>query len=111
MNIIKSTSGLSKMDQYKMIKDAGIQSISSLEDKTVLTFEAYILYSDIDKEGEEIQLLSIKTAEGVYATNSKTFIEDFTDALDILDESDITTVTVLKGQSKANRTYYRCSIS
>lgn len=111
MNIIKTTSGLSNMDQYKMIKDASIKSISSLEDNTVLTYEAYILYNDIDKDGEEIQLLSIKTAEGVYATNSKTFIEDFTDALEILDESDITTITVLKGTSKSNRTYYRCSIS
>lgn len=109
MEIIKKTEGLGKMDLYKMVLDSGVKPIKSVAGSQ-LTYEAYCLYSDIDNNGNEVELLAIKAQEGCFTTNSKTFIEDFKKALEFLDESDITTIFVKADKSKSDRTYYRCSI-
>ena len=112
MNIIKSTQNLTKKDRYHMIEDPGVKSISSLEDGAILNYQAFILYSDINSDGDEVELLSLKTEEGAYVTNSSTFIEGFKRALEIFedDESEINQIKVIQGKSKNNRTYYQCSV-
>lgn len=112
MNIIKSSPNLTKKDRYKMIEDPAVRSISSIEEKTALKYESFILYTDINSDGDEVELLSIKCEEGVYATNSKTFIDGFKRALEIFDddESEINIINVIPGKSKNNRTFYQCSI-
>ena len=110
MEIIKKTEGLTNMDQYQMIMDPAVKAIKSVADQT-LTYQAFILYTDLDKDGNEVELLALKTEEGNFTTNSKTFIEDFKKALDILSEAEIGHVVVKADKSKSDRTYYRCSIT
>ena len=81
----------------------------------VLMFVAvvnWMLYSDTDKEGNEQTLLSILSEDNVaYATNSKTFIEAFSELCDMFTESgeEITAIKVIGAQSKAGRHFITCA--
>ena len=72
----------------------------------------WMLYSDMDKDGNEQTLLSILSEDHVaYATNSRTFIESFATLCDMFTESgeEITAIKVIGGQSKAGRHFITCA--
>ena len=112
MKIIKSKNEkLTVKEQYLMSMNPEIRRMRDAEG-TVIPVENWMLYSDVDKDGNEQILLSILSAENVaYATNSKTFIESFLELRDMFLDSgeEITAVKVIGGQSKAGRHFITCA--
>lgn len=77
---------------------------------TVLEVAAWCRYSDVDKDGNERQVLSILTPENeTYATNSATFMDDFKSMCDLFGDNGITAVEVISGTSKSGREYITCA--
>ena len=114
MEIKKVTEGLKAGDIYNMTKGSGIRKMQDAKGE-VLKVEKYVLYTDEDMEGNTKDVLSVETVEGVrYATNSKTFIRNFFDILDMFDsmgEAYGMAFAVGSATSKNGREYLTCDVA
>ena len=112
MKIIRSKNeNLTVKEKYLMSMNPEIQRMRDAEGMNVPVVN-WMLYSDMDKDGNEQTLLSILSEENVaYATNSRTFIESFAMLCDMFTESgeEITAIKVIGGQSKAGRHFITCA--
>lgn len=112
MKVIESKNGnLSVKEKYLMSLNPEIRRMRDAEG-AVIPVKNWMLYSDTDKEGNEQILLSILSEDSVaYATNSKTFMEAFSDLCDMFTDNgeEITAVKVIGGQSKAGRHFITCA--
>lgn len=112
MTIIKtSNDNMTAKDLYDMIRSPGIIKMSTVPDDETLYVLAYVLREDVNKDGEPVQILSIKDADGVvYGTNSGTFIKDFLDILALCENAGVTlnAVQVRHSQSKNGRSFIQC---
>lgn len=109
MTIIKTSKELTKRESYKMTLDPAIKK---MKDFIGVQFEvsAYCIYSDVNKDDDEVEVLSIMAKDGdVYATNSPTFKKDFMNIVDLMDGEDYT-IEVISGQSKAGREFITCTL-
>ena len=108
MEIIVANKELTKKETYFLTKTQDTQKMTEAADQT-LDLELWCLYKDHNSDGEEVELFSMRTAEGeTYATNSPTFIAAFRDILDVFEPGEITRLKVMSGTSKNNRTYITC---
>lgn len=113
LNIVSKSKELSKVEVYEMTMSPEILPLNKLPDDTELKPS---LWAEFDKEdelnGESIRLLSIADAisGNVYITQSATFIKDFKDICDLMDDEEY---TVLKrtGESKAGRAFIYCVLA
>ena len=114
MEIIKKSEGLTSADLYSLTKGSDVRKMADAKGE-ILEISKFVLYQDTDVNGEPMQVLSVETAHGVrYATNSKTFVRNFKDILDIFEISGEPLPTKFKvgsGRSKSNREYLTCDIS
>lgn len=112
MKIIKSKNEtISVKEKYLMSMNPEIQRMRDAEGM-VIPVKNWMLYSDLDKDGNVETLLSILTEDNVaYVTNSKTFIDSFSDLCDMFTDSgeEIAAVKVIGGQSKAGWHYITCA--
>ena len=107
--IIKSNKELTKRESYKLTLDP---SIKKMRDFIGVQIEAsaYCLYKAVNKEGKEVEVLTIMDKDGgVCATNSGTFKRDFMNIVDLMDGDDYT-IEVISGQSKAGREFITCTL-
>lgn len=113
MKIIERTATLSTADLYNMTKGNTARGMKDAVGET-LNVTGYVLYSDTNSKGEEVEVLSLRTADGgIYTTNSRTFIRNFRDILEIFEEGgEAAPSKYLVGQkmSKSNRPYLTCDI-
>lgn len=113
MDIKRSSEGISKKEAFKLVHDPEVKKLKEVANQ-MFTLDKYILYSDINNKGEDVDLLAISTNEGVsFATNSSTFIRDFTDILDQLGEPGVEwngVIKVVEDVSKNDRKFYQCSM-
>lgn len=112
MAITRKSSNLETMkDLYDMMKNPEIQKLSSIKGEE-LPVGAFVLYTDVNTKGEEIAVCSIRDKDTgvVYATNSPTFIREFTSILSMTDEAkvELHTVKVSEGVSRAGRNFITC---
>lgn len=112
MKVIRSKNeNISVKEKYLMSMNPEIRRMRDAEG-TVIPVKNWMLYSDLDKDGNEQTLLSILSEDSVaYATNSKTFMEAFSDLCDMFADNgeEITVVKVIGGQSKAGRHFITCA--
>ncbi len=108
MRIINSSKEYTGKELYRVTKSQSIKKVSTIE--TVVTVNGYVIFTDTDKDGNEIDILSIDTNDGVFATNSKTFIESFLDIVGIMIGFPIE-IVVGHGVSKNGRNYIYCDIA
>ena len=112
MKIIKSKNEtISVKEKYLMSMNPEIRRMRDAEGM-VIPVKNWMLYSDLDKDGNVQTLLSILAEDNVvYATNSKTFMDSFSDLCDMFTESgeEISAVKVIGGQSKAGRHFITCA--
>lgn len=113
MEIIRKTNGLTSADLYGLTKGNDVRRMADAKGE-VLDIAKYVLYSDSDVNGNETVILAVETVDGAkYATNSKTFVRNFTDILSIYEaggEEPPTRFKVGSGKSKSNREYLTCDI-
>ena len=114
MEIIKKTEGLTPADLYALTKGNDVRKMADAKGE-ILDVLKFVLYKDTDNKGAEMVVLAVETIDGArYATNSKTFVRNFTDILDIYDaggENPPTHFVVGSGRSKSNREYLTCDIA
>ena len=107
--IIKSNKELTKRESYKLTLDP---SIKKMKDFIGVQIEvsAYCFYKDVNKDGKEVEVLSIMDKDGgVCATNSDTFKRDFMNIADLMDGDDYT-IEIIRGKSKAGREFITCTL-
>lgn len=109
VTVINSNKELTKRESYKLTLDP---SIKKMRDFIGVQIEvtAYCLYKDVNKDGKDVEVLSIMDKDGgVYATNSDTFKRDFMNIADLMD-GECYTIEIISGQSKAGREFITCTL-
>ena len=114
MEIIKKTNNMTAADMYAMTKGPDVRKMADAKGET-LDLLAYVLYKDDKQDGTDpVTVLSVKTVEGaLYATNSKTFIRNFSDILPMFEECGEDAPTRFRigsARSNAGREYLTCSV-
>lgn len=114
MEIIKKTEGLTSADLYNLTKGNDVRKMADAKGE-VLDIAKYVLYTDEDVKGNEMNVLAVETVDGAkYATNSRTFVRNFTDILAIFTaggENPPTRYKVGSGISRGNREYLTCDLA
>ena len=114
MEIIKKTEGLTSADLYNLTKGNDVRKMADAKGE-VLDIANYVLYTVEDVNGNEMNVLAVETVDGAkYATNSKTFVRNFTDILAIFTaggENPPTRYKVGSGISRGNREYLTCDLA
>lgn len=109
MNILKQyPENLDKKTVFRMTEEDTLK-MSDVEGQE-LKVDAFVLYEDLNRDGEEVELLSIMSGEEVYSTVSKTFIEKFK-KIDAKFSADGYSILVEGGTSKAGRHYLSCKVA
>ena len=113
MEIIKKTNNITAADLFSMTKGPEVRKMQDAKGET-LDLLSYVIYKDDKNEGDPVTVLSIKTVEGaMYATNSKTFIRNFSDILAMYEECGEELPTRYKvgsARSNAGREYLTCTV-
>lgn len=113
MEIIKKTEGITAADMFAMTKGPDVRKMQDAKGET-LDVMSYVLYKDEQSSGDPVTVLAVKTTEGaLYATNSKTFIRNFSDILAMYDDCGEEAPTLFKvgsARSNAGREYLTCTV-
>ena len=111
MNILYKMGIENHKDLYDLTKSPAIKKLSTIKGET-RRIACAVIYEDIKQDGEIQKIFSFRCADtgDIFATNSRTFIHDFEDARDMLNEfnEEIHTIRVDSGTSRAGRTYLSC---
>lgn len=109
MEFIVTNKELTKEEKYFLTKAQDVQKMTEAVDQ-VLDLVAWAIYTDVDKDGKEVELFSMLTEDGdKFATNSSTFIGAFREILDIFEPEEVKRLKVMNGISKNNRTFVTCA--
>lgn len=113
MEIIKKTNNITAADMFAMTKGPEVRKMADAKGET-LDLISYVLYKDDKNDGDPVTVLAVKTVEGaMYATNSKTFIRNFSDILAMYEECGEELPTRYKvgsARSNAGREYLTCTV-
>ena len=103
MNIFKQSSDVTPKELYLLTKSSRGHGMREVVGQKI-DVAAWAIYEGVRSEtGELSKICAILTPEGeVYATNSRTFTEDFEDIMDMFD-GDVHTIQVVERKSKKNR--------
>lgn len=114
MEIIKRTEGLTAKDLYSLTKGNDVRKMADFEGET-LEMLKYVMYKDQNGNGEESVVLAVETVSGArIATNSKTFIRNFSDILAMYADAGEEAPTMFKvgsGTSRSGRKYLTCDVA
>lgn len=110
MEIIKMSKNVEGADLYFLTTSPEIKKMTSVKGKT-LALDKWALFEDAERNTGEIRkILSIKSGDTMYATNSVTFIESFEAMLECFDKTglDVHHIRVANGFSKGGREFINC---
>lgn len=111
MNVIKMyPETMDKKTLYSLTRGQSM-SVKDVDDRTVITPEAYAVYEDTDKDGKTNEVLAIRDKESgeVFTTISPTFKREFFDIVDFMGE-DGYSIRVVHGTTKAGREFVTCTM-
>lgn len=115
MEIVKASANLTPKDIYKLTMSPAAMKMKEVVGQRV-EIAAYAVYKDVDKKNPENTqtILSIQTPEGeIFATNSPTFIDEFTKMINFFDGygEAVKAIAVISGVSKGGREFISCTIA
>ena len=110
MNILASSRELNSKELYFTTKAPDIRKMSDAAG-SVLDIDYWVEYQDTNKDGETQTIISIATPDGVYASNSASFIRAFSDIMECFTVDEIKRIKVDSGKSNAGRTFLTCVYS
>ena len=114
MEIMKTNKELNKIELYNMTGSPEIKTAKSLDDGTLLTIDAAVNFTDTNKDGNVVEILTIRTTDGdVYAVQSSTFRRSFDFINDVITEGNgwtpnPFTIKKISGISKGGRDFIDC---
>lgn len=107
----KSSEEMTKKDIFLMTKNQNIKTMKSLDNGHKLTVKHWIQFTDVNGTGEQVEILSIMSDDGmVVASNSASFRDMFFDIVEILEEYEGFTIEKLGGKTKAGRDFVTCAL-
>lgn len=112
MQIIASANVSNAAQMYTLTKSPERHKMSEIVDTTI-QMNSWVVYTGVDKNGDDIELMSISTDAGVFCTNSQTFIREFMDAYTMFNDmgEKFDSIKVIQGKSKAGRPYLTCAVA
>lgn len=113
MRIVEASKELTTKELYNMTMSPKMGKMKDVVGQE-LEIEAWVKYEDADKNGEVKEILSIQTKDGdTVATNSPTFISDFSRMVSLFKQSgeELKAVEVMEGTSKAGRKFITCTLA
>lgn len=114
MEITFKTENLTAADIFALTKGDDVKKMRDAEGET-LEIAKVVIYNDTDVHNEPMTVLALETVTGVrYATNSKTFVRNFKDILEIhkaAGEPMPTKYVVGSGTSNHGRKYLTCAVA
>ena len=111
VKLSKPEEEVDKRIKYLMTKNPAITSIKEVADNTQLDITHVCDFTDVDKDGNTVAIESYMDTNGnVYATQSETFKECFSDIRDIFYGEDISIIKK-SGKTKAGRDYVFCTLA
>lgn len=96
---------------YKLTQ-ASSKSVSKLKDEELDVshpVDAYLLYEDVNKKGNQITLLTIVSGSEVFTAQSQTLQESFFKIVDLMD-GDPFSIIFTQGISKNGRPFVDCEM-
>ena len=113
MNIInKSANVVSAFDLYELVQSPERKKLTDIKGQTI-ELDKWVLYTEPDKDGKEMSLLSLSTVDGTaYCTNSATFFRSFESAVAMFAQfgEEFHEIQVSTGTSKNGRDYIDCVV-
>lgn len=112
MTILKKSGNLTMQEMYKLTKSPEIAKLSTIKGEE-LEIAAYIVYEDANvTTGEITRVAGFESTQGeLFATNSKTFVNDFLDIIAMCEEAGAAMPTIIKvfpRTGKSGREYIQC---
>ena len=110
MNIKKTSKELSAVERYFLTQNPTVQKMKDAVSQEI-ELNNWCIYEDVNSKDEPQTILSISTPENeVFATNSPTFIEDFTKMQEMFADcgEKVSRIKVVSGTSKAGREFITC---
>ena len=115
-NIIKKSKEINSYDEYDLLESPAIVSLKNIEHKSIICVGLWIDYLTKDKDGIEIECLSIQDANTgeVYSGQSETFRNSFIDIEERVNSMepvpDKFFIEVLHKTSKSGREFINCAL-
>lgn len=110
MTIKKSTENLTMKELYDLTRNPETKRMSDHKGKTISVDQYMIREEEKGDTGEVVTIVSIKSGEDIFATNSPTFVREFESLVDMAEKSGATIqhIKVTGGKSRAGREYVTC---
>lgn len=100
-----------KRTKYLMTKNPAMTSIKDVADDTQLDVTHVCEFTDTNKDGKPVDITTFMDKNGnVYATQSITFNEYFSDIMSIFEGEDVSIVKK-SGKTKAGRDFVYCTLA
>ena len=112
MKITYQSRELTTAELYMLTMSPEIGKMSEVSDQSIIEIDSWVIYTDVDSNGAEQEILSIKDIFGeVSATNSPTFIREFKRMVQLFETNNekVEKIKLVKGTSKAGRQFITCS--
>lgn len=110
MEIIRENGTFTDDERYLATINPEIESISKVEDGTVIEVMKSLIFKDIKSNGDVVEILSILTPDyKCYSCQSATFRESF-ETIAKLKEGKQFSVKKISGVTKAGRPYINCTL-
>ena len=101
---------MDKRTQFGLMACDNAMKMMTLDGSTVEP-EMWIHYTKANNEGEDVEVLTIKTGEEIFSTISPTFIRKFMEIVDFMGADQVGQINVYSAKSKAGRSYISCDLS
>lgn len=111
MNILKTSGMFTMAEMYRLTKSPEIAKLSTVKGQ-VLDVDKFIVYEDNKADDDAVVIAAFETTQGeLFATNSKTFTNDFLDIVTMCEETGAAMpkqIKVLEKTGKSGRAYIQC---
>ena len=111
MNILKTSGTFTMAEMYRLTKSPEIAKLSTMKGQ-VLDVDKFIVYEDNKADGDSVVIAAFETTQGeLFATNSKTFTNDFLDIVTMCEETGAAMpkqIKVFEKTGKSGRAYIQC---
>ena len=114
--IIRKSGEINSYDEYDLLESPAIVSLKNILDKSIICVGLWIDYLTKDKDGLEIECISIQDANTgeTYSGQSETFRNSFSDIVDRVSDMDPVPenffIEVLHNTSKSGRDFINCAL-
>lgn len=110
MTIKKCTQNLTMKDKYDLTRNPETERMANHKDE-ILSVDQYMIREEENgATGEPVTIVSIRSGDKCYATNSSVFVREFASLVEMAEEANDTIhhIKVIGGRSRNNRDFISC---